>query len=208
MKNPVELFQEAETLCRLNGFGDEIDWCDRRISFDAIDEQRFLHEYAWVVFNSGMKNKVIRDKWRQLSAVFLYFDPRLVADNSEAVRLAALTVFGNRKKIDAIITVARKICEQTYRSIASKIEENSIEYLKTLPFIGDVTKYHLARNLGFDYVKPDRHLVRLAKKYDMTPFQLCNLIHKKTKRRLGTIDVILWRYCEQQGQTKLAVNRS
>lgn len=204
MTELIEFFTKAEELVRRNGFGWEIDWCDRRPPFEVIDEQRFLHEYAWVVFNSGMRNKVIRAKWNDLRKAFRYFIPLQIHSNHSQVRINALKVFGNKRKVEAVISVAEKLVEEGFeRTITAKIQQKPLEYLQTLPFIGNVTKYHLARNLGFDFIKPDRHLKRLAAKFGMSPFELCDLIHQKTKRRLGTIDVILWRYCEQRGQTQL-----
>jgi len=71
-----------------------------------------------------------------------------------------------------------------------------LEYLKSLPWIGDITKYHLARNLGLDVAKPDRHLMRLAKifKYDDVQ-KMCQDVAERSKDRIGTVDVVLWRYC-------------
>jgi len=203
--NPLELFTKAEQFVRANGFGWEVDWCDTRLSLDEMDEQRFLYEYAWVVFNSGMRNRVIMNKWEDLRKAFHYFIAFQIVSDKNEVRKRALSVFGNKKKVDAVISTAQRIIDEGFeKSIRAKIEENPLDYLDEFPFIGNITKYHLARNLGFDYVKPDRHLVRLASKFDMTPFQLCELIHQKTGRRLGTIDVILWRFCEQDGQQSLA----
>lgn len=202
--NPVEVFRKAEQFVRRNGFASEIDWCDNRPSFADIDERRFLTEYAWVVFNSGMRNKVIEDKWVSLTSAFQLFIPFMVSRFSEQVREKALAIFGNHKKVDAVIKTAKKIVQEGFeKSMREQIKEKPLEYLETFPFIGPVTKYHLARNLGFDFIKPDRHLVRLASKFNMSPFELCQQIHDKTGRRLGTIDVILWRYCEQKGQTTL-----
>lgn len=205
MKPILELFKEAEQFCRENGFSQEIDWCDNRPSFDDTDERRFLTEYAWVVFNSGMSNRVIQRKWVLLTDAFQLFIPCMVARFSEKCREKALSIFGNKRKVDAVITVAQKIVNEGFeKSMRAKIEHLTLDYLDSLPMIGAVTKYHLARNLGFDYVKPDRHMVRLADKYEMTPFKLCYLIHKETGRRIGTIDVILWRFMEQKGQARLA----
>ncbi|MDP2797892.1 MAG: hypothetical protein Q8N94_10340 [Methanoregula sp.] len=77
-----------------------------------------------------------------------------------------------------------------------KCAKDPIEYLQTLPYIGKITKYHLARNIGIDCVKPDRHLVRLAENFGFdTPNQMCVEIQKTfSDERLGTIDVVLWRY--------------
>ncbi|MDH5634945.1 MAG: hypothetical protein OEY30_03860 [Candidatus Bathyarchaeota archaeon] len=200
----LELFRKAEHFLRVNGFAQEISWCDNRIPFDDVDAQRFLHEYAWVVFNSGMRNRVIQQKWADICTVFIGFDPQKIVQDESDVRDAALMVFGHHGKVEAVIQMAKKLWFGSYMiDIFEKVKEDPLGFLETLPFIGKVTKFHLARNLGFDYVKPDRHLVRLASKYDMTPSELCNVIHEKTDRRVGTIDLILWRFCEQKGQRKL-----
>lgn len=209
MKDLIALFEDAENFVRANGFGWEIDLCDRRTPFDEIDEQRFLQEYAWVVFNSGMSNRVIRAKWDELRKAFHYFIPFQIVSSKDMVRKEALQIFSNQRKVDAVLHVASKIVKEGFeRSMRAKIGHKSLEYLDSLPMIGKVTKYHLARNLGFDYVKPDRHLIRLASKYGVTPFELCYAIHRKTGRRLGTIDVILWRFCEQRGQTRLGAEEN
>lgn len=80
------------------------------------------------------------------------------------------------------------------------VYNDKISALEELPWIGGITKYHLARNMGLDCVKPDRHLVRLAERYGFEdPHLMCNYLAKQFKERVGTIDVILWRYCNLTG---------
>ena len=203
MKDMVELFVEAEKLVREKGFAKEIEWCDKRPSFDMVDVNTFLREYAWVVFNSGMRNAVIEAKWNGICKAFQYFHVDEIVKDQDAVLRNALKVFGNYKKVYAVVEVARDRLQHGFLTFKDKVKADPLATLDSLPFIGPVTKFHLARNLGFDYVKPDRHLVRLALKYDTTPLALCRTIHEKTGRRLGTIDVVLWRFCEQQGQATI-----
>ena len=70
--------------------------------------------------------------------------------------------------------------------------------METLPWIGPITKYHLARNLGIDVAKPDRHLVRLAKRFGYNEStgvqQMCEELAERTRDRIGVVDVVLWRY--------------
>jgi hypothetical protein len=82
-----------------------------------------------------------------------------------------------------------------------KHSDNPIDYLETLPWIGPITKYHLARNIGIDCVKPDRHLVKLANMFGFSsPYEMCIEIQKYSPNdRLGTIDLILWRDCNLRG---------
>jgi len=168
-------------------------------------DKDILREYIWVVLNSGMRNSVIESKWNQLSEAFRFFDLKQIIDDPDAVLRDALRIFGHYGKIDACVQFAKKLWRHdlTFRK---RVRESPLKVLVELPFIGDVTKYHLARNLGFDFIKPDRHLVRLADQYGMTAFELCQEIHEKTGRKLGVIDVIFWRWSERKGQTILKKN--
>lgn len=200
MKNPVALFKIAEKFLRENGFGQEIDRFDNPRTLDEMNDRELLEQYAWVVFSSGMRNAVIKAKWREITKAFRDFNPTKIMEDPDAVRRNALNVFGHQKKVDAVIQMTRLLLKEGL-ALRLKIKEDPLNAINRLPFMGPKTKYHLARNLGFNYIKPDRHLVRLASKYEMTPSELCELIHQKTGRRLATIDAILWRYCEQKGQT-------
>jgi len=200
MEDPVALFKIAEKFLRENGFGQEIDRFDNPRALDEMNDRELLQTYAWVVFSSGMSNAVIEAKWREITKAFRDFNPTKILEDPDAVRRNALDVFRHYGKVDAVIKTARLLLKEGV-ALRSRIKEDPLNALDPLPFMGPVTKYHLARNLGFDYIKPDRLLVRLASKFEMTPFELCELIHQKTGRRLATIDAILWRYCEQKGQT-------
>jgi len=200
MEDPVALFKIAEKFLRENGFGQEIDRFDNPRALDEMNDRELLQTYAWVVFSSGMSNAVIEAKWREITKAFRDFNPTKIMEDPDAVRRNALNVFRHYGKVDAVIKTARLLLKEGV-ALRSRIKEDPLNALDPLPFMGPVTKYHLARNLGFDYIKPDRLLVRLASKFEMTPFELCELIHQKTGRRLATIDAILWRYCEQKGQT-------
>jgi hypothetical protein len=75
-------------------------------------------------------------------------------------------------------------------------------YIDSLPMMGPVTRYHLARNIGIDCVKPDRHHLRLAQRFGYeTPLKMCQAIQSEIggSEKLGTIDVVLWRWCNLYG---------
>jgi hypothetical protein len=70
-----------------------------------------------------------------------------------------------------------------------------IDYLQTFDFIGPVTAFHLAKNIGLDVVKPDRHLLRLAAAAGCNhPSELCGAIAEVTGDKVSVINLILWRY--------------
>ena len=67
--------------------------------------------------------------------------------------------------------------------------------LMRIPYIGPVTVWHLAKNLGFPVAKPDRHVQRIA-------FTLGFVDTHSLCRKLGTalalspaiVDTVFWRY--------------
>ena len=66
---------------------------------------------------------------------------------------------------------------------------------KELPYIGPVTSYHLAKNLGLHVVKPDRHLMRIAHITGHTsPFEMCSKVANTVGDSLAVIDLVFWRY--------------
>ena len=72
--------------------------------------------------------------------------------------------------------------------------DSRLEFLERLPWIGPITKFHLARNLGMDVCKPDRHLLRIAKAHHgTTPAALCGRLSRLSGDRIGVVDVVLWR---------------
>ena len=78
---------------------------------------------------------------------------------------------------------------------AFQIAENKLAFCQMLPFIGVITKHHLAKNLGLDTIKPDVHLMRLANAERISPMALCARLAFQTGYRASTIDSIVWRAC-------------
>ncbi len=69
------------------------------------------------------------------------------------------------------------------------------DWFETLPFIGPITKNHLAKNCGMDVCKDDIWLNRLSRAYGTTAEKLCAHVAKKTDLRKATVDSILWEAC-------------
>ncbi len=157
------------------GYDDEIDWQQNlKECNNSID---FYLEACWVILNSGMKEQIARKIWEKIKHAW-------------SIKLDISEVFGHEGKVAAIKHIKAnhlKLFEEYLMS------EDKIEYLQTIPFIGKITRYHLAKNLGHDCVKPDRHLVRIASGYGMTPEQLCEKISKETGDKKCVVDIVLWR---------------
>lgn len=157
------------------GFAGEIEWSETVQPPATADD--FALEAAFVICNSGMKNTIAR-------AIFEKVRPVLRLGRS------ATTVFHHRGKARAIDTIWRDRV-RLYREFQEA--DDKVAFCGALPWIGDITKYHLAKNFGVDCCKPDRHLVRIAEKYDTTPEDLCARLAAATGDRIATVDYVLWR---------------
>jgi hypothetical protein len=170
--NLINFYTDAKQTVINAGYRNEIERYGK-ISFLNIDSEQFLRNYVWVVLNAGMK-------WEIANRIF---------KNYPNIKI------NHRRKQAAIELATRKhrVWLDILRSI--KNNEDRIEYLKSLPYIGNISCHHLARNIGIDTVKDDRHLRRVADQFGYsTPIEMCKEIQKATNERLGVIDVVLWRY--------------
>jgi hypothetical protein len=84
------------------------------------------------------------------------------------------------------------------KSLHHKIKADALSILETLPFIGSITKFHLAKNLGLEVAKPDRHLVRLADRFGYKDVQtMCRDIFEFCGDKIAVADLVLWRFEER-----------
>ncbi|MCK9377447.1 MAG: hypothetical protein M0P73_15000 [Syntrophobacterales bacterium] len=159
------------------GYDKEIAWSE------AVKPPKtalaFFHEYAWVVLNSGMKNQVASGIWyRILGALERNCTVRAVF-NHPGKAAAIQDAWDNREKL--------------FQEYQIQPTDKLLDWLQSLPWIGQITKYHLAKNLGLDFCKPDRHLVRVSGQYGRTPEGLCGELARITGDRIGTVDYVIWR---------------
>ena len=116
-----------------------------------------------------------------------------------------LNVIGHLGKRDAI-SKALKEHSEWFETLKKSTDQ--LNFLESLPWIGPITKHHLARNLGLDYAKPDRHLVALACQFDYATHpallegvqRMCSDLAKTFGMRIGTVDLILWRFMSDMGE--------
>lgn len=178
------------------GFGDEITW-QESACWRPLTEARFLSEAAWVVLSSGMREAVVRRIFPAISAAFAHFASARAALGSAmgGGRDDALRVFRHEQKIDAIVTIAEHVDDLGLEGVAECLRNEGTAYLQTLPYIGPVTSFHLAKNLGHNVAKPDRHLVRIALVFGYDdPQMLCTDLSQFLGEPISVIDIVLWRY--------------
>jgi len=191
----VSCYLRAKSSLVALGYAPEIDHQDS-ICFEKLCESDFLREAAWVVLSSGMREAVVRAKFGDISAAFFNWrSSHRIAANRRSCLLRALKVFHHEKKIAAIWQIATMVSKFGIDTIKKDILEDGLDYIGTLPFMGPVTSYHLAKNIGFAVVKPDRHLMRISKIAGFSsPLEMCRNIEKEVGDKLTVIDTVLWRY--------------
>ena len=178
-----------------SGYSQEIDWQEAR-SLSRLNEREFLAESAWVILSSGMRENVVAHRYPSVSKAFKnWVSAELIAANRQECEQQALRVFNNSPKIRAIGSLCERVDSIGFRHILEKVHAKGVSYLMTFDYIGPVTSFHLAKNIGLDVVKPDRHLVRMASAAGCScPEELCLTIATVTGDKLSVVDVVLWRY--------------
>jgi hypothetical protein len=177
------------------GFADEIDWQDN-LSLDTLTEQKFLEEISWVILSGGMNEKVIKKIFPTIKAYLYEFTSgKLIADNKAICYQNCITIFNHPGKINAILFAAEYLQENNFESLKYALNNDGIKYLFKFPYIGDATVFHLAKNIGMEVAKPDRHLIRIATELGYnSPHTLCADISLKISEKVSLVDLVLWRF--------------
>tara|TARA_B100000678_G_scaffold223492_1_gene191091 strand:- start:1750 stop:2385 length:636 start_codon:yes stop_codon:yes gene_type:complete len=173
----LKRFWLLESTLRGAGYGPMIDWAENIAK--PADANAFASEAIYVIINSGFRNSIA-------APIFKRCMTALRAGRS------ASTAFGHEGKHQAIdaIWAERDALFAAYREA-----DDQIAYLRSLPWIGPITVWHLAKNLGGDHAKPDVHMERLARRDRTTTKKLCARLALQTGYRIATIDTLLWRAC-------------
>lgn len=167
------------------GYGGEVEWA-QSVTTPATPEDLW-REYAWVVINSGMKNQVAQKIW-----------DRVRPEVEEGGR--ATSVFGHRQKAAAIdeMWTCRKSRYEHFVHLATMqgiAADTLVNWCWRLPWIGPITKWHLAKNLGVECAKPDRWLERVAAATSETVQELCTRLSVESGDRVATVDLVIWGAC-------------
>lgn len=176
----VETYKLLKSLITDAGFGDDITWAEKiEPPRDALE---FAREHAFVVCNSGMRAKTACLIFRKVMAAL------------EAGRPLS-GVFGHEHKCQSIQYVHdhREEFYARFKEVERDGTEAVLEFLQTLPHIGGITRYHLAKNCSISCIKPDRHLVRIASHFDTTPEELCRALALASGDKITTVDTVIWR---------------
>lgn len=199
----IDIYLRAKQEVIANGWGGDIDW-QESVRLDDVTEQSFLRDVAFVILNSGMRAAVILKHWPALREVFYDFASAVVVKrNHDEVRAEALRIINSPPKIDAILDAANRVDIEGWRRVFQQLhgsERDVLRYLSSYRYIGPVIMYHLAKNLGVQVAKPDRHLMRIAEAFgfdtrtddNVQPF--CRAIAEVTGDSIPVVDIVWWRW--------------
>lgn len=173
----VDRYRSLKIALVAAGYADEMKW-SVTVGPPATAED-FASEYVWVVLNSGIKNQVAR-------VIYDRVFPAIEAGGS------AGDVFGHVGKAAAIDLVwTMRHCFLARLRMAADV----VAFCRSLPWIGPITCWHLAKNYGADVAKPDRWLKRVAAESGELVDSLCRRLSKATGDRVATVDLVIWRAC-------------
>ena len=204
MSDETLAFMYRFAKCRVikAGYAKEIEW-QENIRLDKVTELDFLRELAWVILASGMKEKIIRQVFPRITAAFLDFgSAEAITEHETECKAEALKAFNNKRKIGAIIAGAWKVKGNGWFHIKKRLQgsKDPLGVLREFSFIGPITFYHLAKNIGLPVAKPDRHLVRIAEGEGYEDVQaFCSHISELTGDSVPVVDIVLWRYATLEG---------
>jgi hypothetical protein len=177
------------------GYEDEIAW-QSSLSLDDLDESTFLRELAWVILSSGMRETIIRRLFGDISRCFFYWSSsRDIAAYKEQCFNEAIKYFNNRHKILAITNAAVRLNNLNFKCFKVELYNNPLEVLQEFSYVGPITVYHLAKNIGLQFAKPDRHLVRISAISGYSDVQaFCEDIANQVGDSIPVVDLVLWRF--------------
>ena len=186
------------------------------IKFEDLHPNKFFQETIWVIHATGFSAKVVGKFFDRLISAYIAHDDfiDLAKENKKDVIARVRKVVNNPQKIIAIHQIAKNLLkgigtigwdEYKNRNLSSP------DLLKKLPYIGKITCFHLARNIGLlENVKPDLHLVRLAKHWNYKDcLSMCEEIQKQhelisgEKLPLGIIDLAIWYSASTYGSIQI-----
>ncbi len=191
----AHLYMDIKQSLIETGYGWEIDW-QENLKTEPIDETTFIREMAWVIISSGMREFVVRKKFPKISeAFFNWKSAQVIYSNSQSCFKKAISIFNNARKINAIVKSCEILMQKGLDKVVNELHEIGPSSLKAFPFVGPVTCFHLAKNLGVSTAKPDRHLSRIASLAGYyNPTEFCSDLSNITGDDVSVIDIVFWRY--------------
>lgn len=200
-----EWFLKANRFCELY-YRREI----RRASsviFSEVSADLFFSEYIWVVHATGFSAKAVSKFIPHLSGAYGPYES-LAQMTKEDMWAKVLPICNNKQKSLSVWKTAKMLDENIKKIGWNRYRDSElypVDKLPKLPYIGNVTKYHLGRNIGIlDCVKPDLHLNRMAKHWGYSDAKsMIEHMNEFHSYPLGIADMIAWYYASTFGTSHM-----
>lgn len=191
----MHLFSKACSYVEQAGLSGEVAR-QREADFTEFTESELLREHAWVTLCSGFRESVVRRAFDHISLCFCDWESaEAIVSAGEICCATAASSFANRIKLKGIFSTASYISEVGFDEFKRSVLNDPICQLQKLAFIGPITSWHLAKNLGLDVAKPDRHLVRVSERLGFfSADHFCRELAATTGEPAKVVDLIVWRY--------------
>src|SRR5512135_63372 len=166
------------------------------VKHESVDSKFFFREYTWVVHATGFSAKAVGKFMPRLVEAYGPYN-ELAERSLEDATGRVKVVCNNPQKIKAVHATSRLLRDGIKKLGWTEFKKEKLstpDKLKDLPYVGPVTCFHLARNIGLlDCVKPDLHLIRLAEHWkfkDCTT--MCKAMGEGSGLPLGIVDLVVW----------------
>ena len=205
LRGAMEVFARAREYVGRVGLQAEVEW-QRSVELESFTESDLLREAAWVILCSGFREQVVRRVFDHVSLCYCDWESAsAIVDAGPACRIAAMASFRNEAKLNAILKIAHQVHDVGFETVKRAIGSDPIKELSRFPHIGPVTVWHLAKNLGLDVAKPDRHLVRLSNHLGFnSATHFCTAVSELVGEQAKVIDLIIWRYLADNPKSREA----
>lgn len=198
--------------------------------YDSVDttkltNNRILAEVSWIIYSSGFKFDIIQRYWQRISEAFQGFDVMQVAQLSDSIEIHASEIcfksgFKNKRKALWCIENAQRIIDleekfsddgglKGYFLELSHFDTPDLvrmapSVLQELRFkgIGNITIFHLMKNLGLDVFKPDIHVCRLLERVGLISssstileiYSVMSAVARANRLKVKELDTLLFMY--------------
>ncbi|MDR2527020.1 MAG: hypothetical protein LBC92_04055 [Rickettsiales bacterium] len=172
-----------------------------------LGASEFAGEIIYAILTSGFKQKTAK----KIHEKIMFY----VNNTKDEIKIDdLLNIFRHQGKIESICKIwnNKRSLQKEYYGL--KTQEDRLIFLEKISYIGCITKYHHARNLGENCYKPDIHIQRLATvlcdgdvnkinnaKLNKEVKILCDKmfceLEKEIGEKIGYIDVVLWKSCSE-----------
>ena len=178
--------------------------------FDTLGTEQFLAEYCHVVFSAGFRVSTVWQYADEMAKAFKHFNLEALAE-TDSIDLSTVPI-KNPRKVKSFLAGAKAIHAEGFDAFKARVkgrgdDKGSIDELKSLEGIGDVTKNHLAMITGVANThKADSWLKSCAGECGaggdkVGVASLVEFLTTEFQLDEFCVDTTLWEYCQRNQRT-------